>query len=635
MKLFVNILLFFLFITINLSQLNTTEQNIVDLSQESSQLKEIEVVDIIPSEQSVIIVCTDKAEFSKFYLDSPPRVVVDIKNSLLKFGKEEIIVDSKYIKKVRTRQFKTEPQKVVRVVLDLVKKLPYKVEVDNNNNILVSVISPTMKVVNQKNNEIEKTQQESQSQSDIESKVDGEAIEQVFTSTQTQHKNFSQDKPKTLPDKKKASTKEDLTEKKWVLPKTLVTLECVDADITDVLQMLAVKANINIIYGPDVSGKITISLKNVPFDKAFENILRISKLVYVQVAENILRVGTPQTIEQERTLQVVYTKIFPLNYAVADDVKAHLDQIRQAEGRTKGMITVDKRTNSLIVTESEEGLRYIEEWIKKLDTKPYQVSIEAQVIDISIDDLAELGVQWGLRSVETQPGSGVNYRLEQVGGAGVTVSEVNAVAREIQSAMAVAPTGVPIESAVFLFGKFTDALAVSGRLAMLITQGKAKVLSNPRVTTMNNKTAVIIAGEKIPYKSAVTHTTTGGGTGVGQTVQETWEYINAGIQLTVTPTVSPDGWVTLNVRPQVDIPQISAPGVPPTVKSRQTEVTVMVKNNEPLIIGGLISDSDIDAIKKIPLLGDLPILGYLFKYKTSTKRRTELIILITPRVIEN
>ncbi|MCS7231944.1 MAG: AMIN domain-containing protein, partial [Elusimicrobiota bacterium] len=175
MKLFVNILLFFLFITINLSQLNTTEQNIVDLSQESSQLKEIEVVDIIPSEQSVIIVCTDKAEFSKFYLDSPPRVVVDIKNSLLKFGKEEIIVDSKYIKKVRTRQFKTEPQKVVRVVLDLVKKLPYKVEVDNNNNILVSVISPTMKVVNQKNNEIEKTQQESQSQSDIESKVDGEA----------------------------------------------------------------------------------------------------------------------------------------------------------------------------------------------------------------------------------------------------------------------------------------------------------------------------------------------------------------------------------------------------------------------------------------------------------------------------
>ncbi|MCX7910678.1 MAG: type II and III secretion system protein, partial [Endomicrobia bacterium] len=208
-------------------------------------------------------------------------------------------------------------------------------------------------------------------------------------------------------------------------------------------------------------------------------------------------------------------------------------------------------------------------------------------------------------------------------------------AREVQSAMAVAPTGVPIESAVFLFGKFTDALAVSGRLAMLITQGKAKVLSNPRVTTMNNKTAVIIAGEKIPYKSAVTHTTTGGGTGVGQTVQETWEYINAGIQLTVTPTVSPDGWVTLNVRPQVDIPQISAPGVPPTVKSRQTEVTVMVKNNEPLIIGGLISDSDIDAIKKIPLLGDLPILGYLFKYKTSTKRRTELIILITPRVIEN
>ncbi|MCX7956474.1 MAG: AMIN domain-containing protein [Endomicrobia bacterium] len=580
-----------------------------------------EVLDVSFSTQVVTINCSKEPKISKFFLDSPPRVVVDIKDSILKYNKEEVVVDNKFIKKIRLRQFKSQPDKVVRVVLDLSKKYSFNLTTADKN-INIEILVPKMEVVKKVN------------PGDISSSTQSKQIQEPEQKIEEPLQTSTSEKKQQITSAGNTAERKENEEKKITLPKTLVTLECVDTDITDVLQMLAVKSGINIVYGPDVEGKITISLKNVPFDKAFENILRISKLVYISVGENIVRVGTPQTIEQERTLQVVYTKIFPLNYAVADEVKAHLDQIRLAEGRTKGMITVDKRTNSLIVTESEEGLKYIEEWIKKLDTKPYQVSIEAQVIDISVDDLSDLGVQWGLRNVQSQQGSGVNYSLEQVGGAGVTVGQTNATARSVESMMAVAPTGVPIESAIFLFGRFTDALAVSGRLAMLVTQGKAKVLSNPRVTTVNNKTAIIIAGEKIPYKSATTVTTTGGGSGVGQTVQESWEYINAGIQLTVTPIVSPDGWVTLNVKPQVDIPQISGPGIPPTVKSRQTEVTVMVKNNEPLIIGGLISDSDIDAIKKVPLLGDLPILGYLFKYKSTTKKRTELIILITPRVIE-
>lgn len=623
-------------------------------TQQEQTVNELVDITVDTEKNLVTITCKDLPQFNKFYLDSPPRIVVDVKNCVLKFDKEMLpVAESKYIQRVRVRQFKTQPEKVVRVVVDLFKKCPYEVKTVEENKITVSLSVPKLQLkekVESKTEEQTSTVEVStvpqvavEQPAKVEPKEEQPTLEKpapVKEVAKQKEMEISSLTVKELPltpsqsPKKQVETKKVEEEKpQQVLPKTLITLEVVDADIQDVLQMLAVKSGVNIIYGPDVTGKVTISLKNVPFDKAFENILRISKLVYVPVGDNIVRVGTPQVIEQERSLQVVYTKIFPLNYAVADEVKAHLDQIRQAEGRTKGTIIVDKRTNSLIVTESEEGLKYIEEWIKKLDTKPYQVSIEAQVIDISVDDLAELGIQWGVRSVETKPGSGVSYTLEGTGGAGVTVKSVDATAKEVQSGMLIAPTGAPIESAVFLFGKFTDALSITGRLAMLITQGKAKVLSNPRVTTINNKTATIIAGEKIPYKSAVTQTTTGGA-GVGQTVQEQWEYITAGIQLTVTPTVSPDGWITLTVKPQVDIPQISAPGVPPTVKSRQTEVTVMVRNNEPLVIGGLISDSDIEAIKKLPLLGDLPILGYLFKYKTTTKKRTELIILITPRIVE-
>jgi type IV pilus assembly protein PilQ len=616
--------------------------------------QDYELVNIIPYQSSVTVVCSSQPSYNKFYLDNPPRVAVDFKNCVLKFDKEVISVESSYIQRVRVKQFKTEPIKIVRVVLDLYKKYDYEVKTDSNNLVINLVVQkPKLKVTEvpketkaveeEEITEVEvKKSNETQISKPITEKV--EQIQQISSQQPTsQQLELAVSSPqvttlspprvsKPQPVSEKTKEEQKAKEKKFVLPKTPVTLECVDADIQDVLQMLAVKSGVNIIYGPDVTGKITISLKNVPFDKAFENILRISKLVYVIAGDNIVRVGTPQVIEQERSLQVMYTKIFPLNYAVADDVKTHLEQILKAEGRTKGMISVDKRTNSLIVTESEEGLNYIEEWIKKLDTKPYQVTIEAQVIDISVDDLSELGVQWGIRSVDKQAGSEVSYSLDSVSGGGVTVKAVESTAKEIQSAVFSAPTGVPLESATFLFGKFTDSLAISARLATLITQGKAKVLSNPRVTTVNNKTATIIAGEKIPYKTAVTQTTTGAG--MGQTIQEQWEYISAGIQLTVTPTVSPDGWVTLTVKPQVDIPQISAPGVPPTVKSRQTEVTVMVKNNEPLVIGGLISDSDIEAIKKLPVLGDLPILGYLFKYKTTQKKRTELIILITPRIVE-
>ncbi|MCX7941334.1 MAG: AMIN domain-containing protein [Endomicrobia bacterium] len=550
-----------------------------------SQTTENNLTSVEVYESSVVIICSQKPVFTNFFLELPPRIVVDIKNCELKLDKESLPGKGEYIQRVRINQFKKLPQKVARVVLDLMKKQNY--EVSSENNIILVKLSETKSV-----------QQEQQTTE------------------------------KVTPKKEETAKSQDI---KTVLPKIPVTIECVDAEIQDVLQMLAVKSGVNIIYGPDVTGKITINLKNVPFDKAFENILRISKLVYVPVGDNIVRVGTPDVIEQERRMQVMYTKIFPLNYAVADDVKSHLDQILRAEGRTKGMITVDQRTNSLIVTESEEGLKYVEEWIKKLDTKPYQVSIEAQVIDISVDDLSQLGVQWGVRSVEKTAGTEVQYKLNSAEGGGITISEVASTAKEIQSSVVNLPTS--IDAPVFIFGRFTDALAISAKLTALITQGKAKVLSNPRVTTLNNKTAIIIAGEKIPYKSAVTQTSAAGGT-LGQTVQETWDYITAGIQLTVTPTVSPDGWVTLNVKPQVDIPQIAAPGVPPTVKSRQTEVTVMVRNNEPLVIGGLISDSDIESIRKLPLLGDLPILGYLFKYKTTTKKRTELIILITPRIVE-
>ncbi|MFN3550369.1 MAG: type IV pilus secretin PilQ [Endomicrobiia bacterium] len=553
-----------------------------------------ELIDVVIEDNVVNLIFSFTPKLKKFFLDNPPRIVLDIEDCIFKLDKEEVVVEKENIKKVRARQFKTQPQKVTRVVLDLFQKQDYDVTLEKNK------IKVFLKQSHQ---------------------------------TTTQHPQQIKDEEKEVSLKQQKLPKEN---KKFVLPKTLITLECVDADIPEVLQMLAIKSKLNIIYGPDVTGKVSISLKNVPFDKAFENLLKITGLTYVSVSENIIRVASPQTIEQERSLDVVYTKIFPLNYASARDVAIQIDQIRQAEKRTKGMIIPDLRTNSLIVTETEEGLNYIEELIKKLDVKPYQVSIEAQVIDISLNNLSDLGVQWGGWGMEIQEGNQARFTTEK-DVLGYTYKWEDIPGNSLQTGEAITsvfPTGVtPFLN--FMFGKISlrSGFSAQAAIAALVAKGKAKVLSSPRVTTLNNKTAVILAGERIPYKTSRTETTTGAG-GI-TTTQETWEYITAGIQLTVTPTVSPDGWITMDVKPKVDIPQISAIGAPPTVKSRETQVTVMLKNNESLVIGGLITDQDVETIRKVPLLGDLPILGYLFKYKGTTKQRTELIILLTPRIIEN
>jgi len=569
-KVFCWITILFLFNNI-FAQETKISQTVLD-----NELSEIKVENEI-----VILKFNSKPQTTDFYLDSPPRIVVDVKNcSLNKSVIGQKISENQFVNKIRTSQFETKPTKIVRIVIDLVDKANYELVTEDN----------ILKVLIKKDN--------------ITEKVGSTDIKDTKTS---------------------GAKKESFSKEKNILPTMIVNLEYDEADISDVLQMLAVKSGLNIIYGPDVTGTITLSLKNVPFNKAFETILRLKGLVYVPISDNIIRVATPATIESERSQQMVYTKIFPLNYVLAEDVKTQLDSIRTAENRTKGAISADKQTNSIIVTETEEGLNFIEEWVKKLDQKPQQVSIEAQVIDISIDDLKEIGVDWSYSGLETKSGSGIDYTITPR----VTLGDAtfSGTVNELGVKQADINVGVPASGISFQFGQMTNSMLLTSKIAALVSQGKAKVLSNPKVTTMTNKTATLLAGEKVPYK---TTTISAGGTAT-----ESWQFLDAGVKLTVTPVVSPDKWVTLTVSPEVSVPQPAPVGVAPTVKTRNTQVTVMVRNNEALVIGGLISDSDLETIQKVPFLGDLPILGYFFKYKQATKRRSELVIFITPRIVED
>lgn len=401
------------------------------------------------------------------------------------------------------------------------------------------------------------------------------------------------------------------------LPKEVINLHFQDADIREIFKLFATKSGINIIYGDEVKGALTIHLDNVPFDQALNTVLALKGFTYQVMGPNILRIVTSEQLAVERAKAVTFTKIYPLNYAQANDIKPQIDAIRTAEGR-KGMTNVDIRTNSLLITDTREGLESAERLIKELDKKPYQVMIEAKMVDVKITDLNELGISWSYKEGDTGAQSSIYP-------AGVGTSAEKIVQGE--NIEASAKLTVPGSGALFNFGKVTDRIRLDAKLGALVTQDKVKVLATPRVATLNNKEAKILIGDKIPYKTTVTE--------ISGLTQENYQFLEAGVKLTVTPTVNEARQIILKVKTEVSVPTGGGAGVPPQVGTREAEVTVMVNNNDTLVIGGLIRETDIINMEKIPLLGELPILGALFRYRKESKERTELLVFIRPVILED
>jgi type IV pilus assembly protein PilQ len=410
------------------------------------------------------------------------------------------------------------------------------------------------------------------------------------------------------------------------LPHDPVSLDFDNTDVRDVIKLLASKAKINIIYGSDVTGTLTLHLSEVPFNEAFRTILSMMQLSTDQVGDNILRVITPAELTKQRTSATAVTKVVPLNYAKAANVKATIDSVRQAEGRA-GSSSVDTASNALIITESLEGMLATENLINQLDQRPRQVLIEAKLIEVNENSGLNYGIQWdyagsnpsnlGGTSGTNLIGTVSNPGASQVQGVGATArgTGVNLSADRIFGAMTV--------------GRITNNYFLTATLTAAASEGKAKVLSDPKIATLNNQAANINVTTQIPYV-----TSNVASTGV-QT--QTVNYVTTGIQLTVTPSINADGRILLQINPNVSQPSVTSSGSTatgaPAIDSRNANTTILVRDGETIVIGGLISDNLQDTISKIPVLGDIPILGWLFKKKTKTRVRNELLIFVTTRIL--
>jgi type IV pilus assembly protein PilQ len=425
------------------------------------------------------------------------------------------------------------------------------------------------------------------------------------------------------------------------LPTDPINLDFDGTDVRDVIKLLAAKAKINIIYGSDVTGTLTLHLSEVPFNEAFRTVLSMMGLATDQVGDNILRVITPAELKAQRTASSTITKVIPLNYAKAALVKTTIDSVRTAEGRA-GASSTDINTNSIIVTESLEGMLATENLINQLDQRPRQVLIEAKLIEVSLNNELDYGIQWNYGSATTNSNGSVNTIGTTVGptiapatpgalpSGGVTTSGISSAGGIGAGG---AGTGVSLAAdkifGALTLGRIANNYLVNATITAAASEGKAKVLSDPKITTLNNQAANINVTTQIPYV-----TSNVASTGV-QT--QTVSYVTTGIQLTVTPSINADGRILLIINPNVSQPSVTASANTqtgaPAVDTRNAQTSVLVRDGETIVIGGLISDSLQDTISKIPLLGDIPVLGWLFKKKTKIRTRNELLIFVTTHLL--
>lgn len=447
------------------------------------------------------------------------------------------------------------------------------------------------------------------------------------------------------------------------VPPQKITLDLKGTEIIDVLKILSQRTGMNIAASKSVTGKVTIFLKDVDIWDAFEIILLSNDLAYDTRNEiiNVMTGREYETMYGERFKDKKELVTIKLNYAKAVDVAKALTQVKTAIGRvivdegsntlilmdtkdrleqmkemaiimdsptvtkvfsldyakseklivkiqdmtTKGIGSVrfDERTNKVIVTDLPVKVDEISKVINAFDEKTRQVLIDAKIIDVQLDDKFQMGIDWKLVLR--------NFTVQQTLTAGLTTGgklTLNAV--------------------------LGDNATLTSLIDVLSTIGKTKIISSPRITALDGQEAKIMVGTKEAYITATTVTPATGAV----TTAEAVNFVDVGVQLYVTPSINKEGYVSMKIKPVVSsvasrIKTTASPDGVPIVKTSEAETSIVVRDGVTIVMGGLMEDHKESTVTKIPLLGDIPILGPLFRNTTDTIKKTELVIFLTPTVI--
>jgi type IV pilus assembly protein PilQ len=400
------------------------------------------------------------------------------------------------------------------------------------------------------------------------------------------------------------------------LSKEPVDFDFKDADLLGILRTFAAKTNRNIIAGPGVSGKVNLRLKQVPFDDAFRILLEQMGLVAIQKSGNIIEVARASTLPN-------LVEIFPLRYRFAAEVqKTVVEMLRDFRGDRMPIISVALASNSLIVTANNEVLHQIRQLIEQIDFSSPQISVKARLIEVGAGNSLNTGVTWAAAS-KFDDGKGTVRTMNNMTNFTIDPAGTNSGGAPANVDVRLAPTFFPT-GGILDISTVMNKTRVYALLNALMSDSRTKTISEPTVMTGNYKSAKIHVGQNLPVRtSQVTQTAT------TQSIQ----YIPEGVDLEVTPVVSPASDV-INFRIRVGVSElVGFQDNNPITTERTATTEVSVKSGDTVIIGGLMREKTTDIDTGIPILMHIPILGWLFKSKRKSKEKTELLIFITPEIV--
>ena len=396
-----------------------------------------------------------------------------------------------------------------------------------------------------------------------------------------------------------------------------ISVDFRDTPIEDVIRIMADQADVDIIKSPKVSGTVTATLTDVPLQEALNNILAAQGCGYV-ASENMIRVAPLSEITESS--EALVTRIYRITYADVKEVEASLKKFVSKSGS----LSANLGTSNVIVTDTESRIKSIDTFISEIDRITPQILVEARIYDITGADKLDLGVKW-------QAGRNTNYGTSGITTLANPTEKTNPFMTGTFSSSA---SETEHSTGALRFGWLNDSIDIDVLLKAQQDKINAKLLANPRVLVLDNQTAQIKIITEKPY---IELSETSGGGSMGTT-----KFREIGVTLKVTPHLTRDDMVRLLLKPEfsVETSQVYTMSVggenqypQPVVDRREAETTLLIKNGQTVVLGGLRKKEVSKEVNKVPLLGDLPLIGALFRFNAESTINSELVVFVTPWIV--
>lgn len=544
----------------------------------------------------VTIYADGPVTYEKFLLTDPMRVVIDLSNSVHALPAADYTVGRGGVAALRTSQYKAPPDGIVRVIVDVSGELlNYSADANGNSLVLTMQTNPSGTPFTAW----------TASSTEVSRSFAGGQVSALSTPPAASSSSGNAGSTQGIVVSEPWAPSDDGFPTEWRgTGGRRVTIDVVDADIRTVLRSISDVSGYNIILPEGFEATITARLRNVGWRDALMAILNTQNLVATLEGSNVLRlanreafyseIGTMATNRRDRqNLQDLQTEIFVIRYATADDIRNATATVLSS----RGDVSIDSRTNSLVVTDIPSKINEISRLLPILDSPTAQVMIEAKLVEIDATASNELGIDWSVGNLN---------RVDALTHAGA------------QSTLGV---GDPFGS--ITFGTSMNLFDVEATLSFLEENNRAHILSEPRIAIIDNMTGSVLSGKQVP----LTLKDAEGNTYI--------QMFQVGVSLEVTPHINADNNVTLELKPIVsELSGEATASSQPIILTQEANTTLMIEDGATAVIGGIMRSKTSEVERRIPILGHIPLLGrLLFTYTSETTDSTELVIFVTPHII--